>query len=92
MLQKYKNKDKPDAFIELQSAMQNIRLDGFVDFSDNTVDPLTSTISMRATINNPDDKIMPGTFVYVNIFVKNDVSLTNNPIRIIVIGLKFVKN
>ena len=71
MLQKYKSKEKPDAFIELQSGFEDIRLDGFVDFSDNTVDPLTSTISMRATINNPNDKIMPGSFVYVNIFVND---------------------
>ena len=83
MLQKYKNKDKPDAFIELQSAMQNIRLDGFVDFSDNTVDPLTSTISMRATINNPDDKIMSGTFVYVNIFVNDKYEFLMIPPHII---------
>ena len=71
MLQKYKNKEKPDAFIELQSGLGDIRLNGFVDFSDNTVDPLTSTISMRATINNPNDKVMPGTFVYVNVFVND---------------------
>jgi RND family efflux transporter MFP subunit len=82
MLQKYKNKDKPDAFIELQGE-ENIRLDGFVDFSDNTVDPLTSTISMRATINNPDDKIMSGTFVYVNIFVNDKYEFLMIPPHII---------
>jgi RND family efflux transporter MFP subunit len=71
IFQKYKNKEKPDAFIELKSGMENIRLDGFVDFSDNSVDPLTSTISMRATISNPKNKVLPGTFVYVNIFIND---------------------
>jgi len=71
IFQKYKNKEKPDAFIELKSGMENIRLDGFVDFSDNSVDPLTSTISMRATISNHKNKVLPGTFVYVNIFIND---------------------
>jgi len=83
VLQKYKNKEKPDAFIELESEMGNIRLDGFVDFSDNTVDPLTSTISMRATISNPNDKIMPGTFVYVNIFINDKYKFLMIPPHIV---------
>ena len=83
VLQKYKNKEKPDAFIELESEMGNIRLDGFVDFSDNTVDPLTSTISMRATISNPDNKIMPGTFVYVNIFINDKYKFLMIPPHIV---------
>jgi RND family efflux transporter MFP subunit len=83
MLQKYKNQEKPDAFIELQSGFEDIRLDGFVDFSDNTVDPLTSTISMRATINNPDNKMMPGTFVYVHIFVNDKYKFLMIPPHII---------
>ena len=71
MFQKYKNQEKPAAFIELKNGIQDIRLDGFVDFSDNSVDPLTSTISMRATIQNPHAKVLPGTFVYVNIFIND---------------------
>jgi len=69
VMQKYREKKKPDAFIELQSSLGDIRLNGYVDFSNNIVDPLTSTITMRATIANPDNKILPGTFVYVNVFV-----------------------
>ena len=83
MLQKYKNQEKPDAFIELQSGFEDIRLDGFVDFSDNTVDPLTSTISMRATIKNPDNKMMPGTFVYVHVFVNDKYKFLMIPPHII---------
>jgi len=69
VMQKYREKKNPDAFIEVDSSLGDIRLDGYVDFSNNIVDPLTSTITMRATINNPDDKVLPGTFVYVNVFI-----------------------
>ena len=65
-------KDLP-AFIEVRGQGEDVlkrkRLDGYVDFSNNTVDPLTSTISMRATIDNKDNAVYPGTFVYINIFV-----------------------
>jgi len=69
IFEKYKEKEKPDAFIELEGTREDIRLNGYVDFANNIVDPLTSTITMRATINNPKHKILPGTFVYVNIFI-----------------------
>ena len=65
-------KDLP-AFIEVRGQGEDVlkrkRLDGYVDFSNNTVDPLTSTISMRATIDNRDNSVYPGTFVYINIFI-----------------------
>jgi len=69
IMQKYKDKQKPSAFIEVDSSLEKIRLDGYVDFSNNMVDPLTSTITMRATMDNPKGKVLPGTFVYVNVFV-----------------------
>jgi len=69
VMQKYRQTENPYAFIEVDSSVDNIRLNGYVDFSDNIVDPLTSTITMRAIINNPDNKVLPGTFVYVNVFI-----------------------
>ena len=83
IFQKYRNKDKPDAFIEVQGNMETLRLDGYVDFSNNTVDPLTSTISMRATINNKNGKILPGTFVYVNIFINDKYKFLMIPPEVI---------
>ncbi len=71
LFQKYRNKDKPDAFITVSGNMEELRLNGFVDFSNNSVDPLTSTITMRATINNTEGKVLPGTFVYVNLFIND---------------------
>jgi len=70
---KYKSREKLPAFIEVRGQGNDIfkrkRLDGFVDFSNNRVDPLTSTVTMRATINNKDNTVYPGTFVYINVFV-----------------------
>jgi len=80
---KYKKKEKPDAFIEVEGAREKIRLNGYVDFSNNIVDPLTSTITMRATIKNPKSEVLPGTFVYVNIFVNDKYSFLMIPPEVI---------
>ncbi|MEO1937551.1 MAG: efflux RND transporter periplasmic adaptor subunit [Sulfurimonas sp.] len=69
MMYKYASKDKKHVFIELNGAQKAIRLNGYLDFSNNIVDPLTSTITMRATIANPKHSVLPGSFVYVNVFV-----------------------
>ncbi len=70
---KFRSRKKLPAFIEVRGQGEDIlkrkRLDGYVDFSNNAVDPLTSTIMMRATIDNRSLSVYPGTFVYVNMFV-----------------------
>jgi len=80
---KYKSRDKLPAFIEVRGQGKDIfkrkRLDGFVDFASNTVDPLTSTVSMRATLDNKDHLVYPGTFVYVNIFVTDQIDFVMVP-------------
>lgn len=83
LFQKYRNKEKPDVFIEVKGSMEDIRLDGYVDFANNAVDPLTSTITMRATINNTKGKVLPGTFVYVNLFINDKYSFTMIPPEVI---------
>ena len=83
LFQKYRNKDKPDAFIEVAGSVEQIRLDGFVDFSNNIVDPLTSTITMRATINNKNAKVLPGTFVYINLFINDKYKFLMIPPEVI---------
>ncbi len=83
MFQKYRNKDKPDAFITVPSSMAEIRLDGYVDFKNNSVDPLTSTITMRATIDNKKGKVLPGTFVYVNLFINDKYKFLMIPPEVI---------
>ncbi len=64
-----KDTQKPYAFIKIDSTLGKIRLDGYIDFNDNTVDPQTSTVTMRATLKNPNHSVLPGTFVYVYIFI-----------------------
>jgi len=83
MFQKYRNKDKPDAFIEVAGAEEQIRLNGYVDFSNNIVDPLTSTITMRATIKNKEGKVLPGTFVYINLFINDKYKFLMIPPEVI---------
>jgi len=83
MFNKLSKNNKPYAFIELETPFGIQRYDGHVDFSDNVVDPLTSTITMRAVINNPTLELLPGTFVYVNIFLTDDKNFIMIPPYII---------
>jgi len=69
MFDKLSTEKKPYSFVEIETPFGVNRYDGFVDFSDNVVDPLTSTITMRATINNQKNELLPGSFVHVNIFI-----------------------
>jgi RND family efflux transporter MFP subunit len=73
---KFRSRKQLPAFIEVhgqgEEVLKRKRLNGYVDFSNNTVDPLTSTITMRATIDNRDMSVYPGTFVYVNVFVSDN--------------------
>ncbi len=72
---KFRSREELPAFIEVRGQGEEVlkrkRLNGYVDFANNTVDPLTSTISMRATIVNTGHSVYPGTFVYINIFVSD---------------------
>ena len=42
---------------------QAIDQTGTLDFSDTVVDPATGSVSLRATVPNPDRALLPGTFV-----------------------------
>lgn len=83
LFQKYRNKEKTDVFITIPGSIEEIRLDGYVDFSNNTVDPLTSTINMRATIENKEGKVLPGTFVYINLFINDKYKFLMIPPEVI---------
>lgn len=60
-LYKYRSSKVLPTFIEVRSAGENVfkreGLDGFVDFSNNTVDALTSTVSMYSPIENKDHAV-----------------------------------
>jgi RND family efflux transporter MFP subunit len=80
---RFRSREKLPAFIEVhgqgEDVLQRKRLDGYIDFSNNTVDPLTSTISMRATIDNKNHAVYPGTFVYVNLFITDQIDFIMVP-------------
>jgi len=85
-IRQYRDNDILQAYITFnyQSKMlKKYSKFGIVDFSDNTVDPNTSTISMRAKIPNADNSVFSGTFVYINIFVTNRFKLAGVPPEVI---------
>ncbi len=85
-IKKFKDRDVMEAYItfDYQSKLlQNMSKLGFVNFSDNTVDAGTSTVSMRAEIPNEDNSVFPGTFVHVNIFVTQRFKLIGIPPEVI---------
>jgi len=83
MFQEYTKSQKPYAFIELKGRKSTLRLDGFVDFKNNEIDIATSTVTLRTTIENKEGKIMPGAFVYVNIFINDEFSFMMIPPEVI---------
>ena len=44
---------------------QILKTEGQIDFVDNTVDPSTGTIAVRALFDNPDGMLLPGQYVTV---------------------------
>ena len=71
-------KDKANEKRKVELYFQNgmkYPLDGVQDFLDNKIDPSTGTVTMRATFQNPDNKLLHGEFVNVKLFA-------NNPIKV----------
>jgi RND family efflux transporter MFP subunit len=83
IMSKFKSQDKMPAVVVIpnRAAEQLSRepLSGFVDFTDNRVEPTTGTITMRAQVENPNNLIMEGTFVYVNVMVTDQESFIMIP-------------
>lgn len=85
-ISRLKKQDKMHAFIEINyqsKLLKPERIFGYVNFSDNTVDSSTSTVSMRAQIPNTKHQILPGTFVYVNVFVTDKFTLIGLPPQVL---------
>ncbi|MEA3373305.1 MAG: efflux RND transporter periplasmic adaptor subunit [Campylobacterota bacterium] len=85
-MSQFRTKNVMDAYIEINYQSKMLKSEpifGHVNFSDNTVDPATSTVSMRVEIPNPKQNIFPGTFVYVNVFVTDKFRLMGVPPQII---------
>ena len=82
----YRESDVMPAYIDIgykSKMLTNKNIFGKVNFSDNTVNPNTSTVSMRAEIPNADHKILAQTFVHVNVFVTDKIKAIGIPPSII---------
>lgn len=55
-------------------------IDGVQDFLDNKVDQSTGTVTMRATFQNPDNKLLHGEFVNVKLFANNEIKVPVVPL------------
>jgi len=70
------NKQDDDLPATLVLKETGLRIEGSVDAVDNTVDPATGTIQLRAVFPNGDGKVFPGFFVHVQLpgeFLENAV-------------------
>lgn len=85
-IQLYRSKDRLDALLTVPSDNENVkreRLRGYVDFTDNTTDPTTSTVTMRATLKNEHYGVLPGTFAYVDVFVTDEIPFIMLPPQVV---------
>ncbi len=54
--------------------------EGVQDFLDNKVDQSTGTVTMRATLKNPDNKLLHGEFVNVKLFANHPIKVPTVPV------------
>jgi len=83
VMREHKSQIKMDARVSipgnLKGLLERQALRGKVDFTDNRIDRMTGTISMRAEVANPQHKILEGTFVYVEVMVTDQSSFMMIP-------------
>jgi RND family efflux transporter MFP subunit len=81
------SKDKFTAIVRLPPGqsehLQRGPFRGQLSFSDNRVNSMTGTITMRATVDNPDHNLLEGTFVYVEVFVTDEYPFTMVPPQVV---------
>lgn len=74
---------KADARRKVELFFQNgdkYELNGVQDFLDNKVDQTTGTVTLRATFQNPNNKLLHGEFVNARLFANNPVKVPVVPI------------
>ena len=74
---------KADAKRKVELFFQNgdkYELNGIQDFLDNKGDQTTGTVTLRATFQNPNNKLLHGEFVNVRLFANNPVKVPVVPI------------
>ncbi len=86
MIQTYRSRDRLPARFTVPSNNDRLTresLHGYVDFTDNTADPSTSTITMRATLENDRFEVLPGTFGYVDVFITDSIPFILLPPQVV---------
>lgn len=87
LMRQFKSRDIMEARVRVPSAMEKLiereLYSGKIDFTDNRVDKLTGTITMRATVDNPNYTLLEGTFVYVEVFITDQKELLMVPPSIV---------
>ena len=76
IIRKFAAKEVLDARVRVPSQLKIIKREpfkGHVSFTDNRIDSMTGTITMRATVDNPEHKLLEGTFVYADILVTDKI-------------------
>ena len=83
LMRQYKSQDQMMARVRISNKSEGLvdrkPLTGKVDFTDNRVDSMTGTITMRAEVANPDHTVLEGTFVYVELMITDQVSFLMIP-------------
>lgn len=59
---------------------EKYNLDGVQDFLDNKVDQSTGTVTMRATFQNPDNRLLHGEFVNIKVYANHPVKVPVVPV------------
>ena len=59
---------------------EKYELDGAQDFLDNKVDDTTGTVTMRATFQNPKNRLLHGEFVNIKLYANNKIKVPVVPV------------
>jgi RND family efflux transporter MFP subunit len=87
LMRQYGSQDESTTMVRLPGGQtESIKrgpFKGQLSFSDNRVNSMTGTITMRATVDNPDLNLLEGTFVYVDIFVTDEYPFMAVPPQVV---------
>jgi len=76
IIQKYKSQEKPKVKVYLKGKKNiKLELDGEIDFIDSISSTSTGTVAMRAKVFNPQKLIFPGSYVEIELLIKDNASI-----------------
>ncbi len=75
LIRKYSSEKNLRVLIQPENSNENLQLEGYIDFIDNTSNESTGTVAMRAKIENHKSILFPGTFVEIKLFVTDKLEV-----------------